>query len=93
MFCIIFLKEKQFFNENLAKKYDISREDQELFAIESHKKANSARESGNLTEEIIPMKISGISNISIIIITSILAIILGIVFVYNNFHTASLLRI
>ncbi len=41
--------------ENLAKKYDISREDQELFAIESHKKANSARESGNLTEEIIPI--------------------------------------
>ena len=33
------------------------------------------------TEEIIPMKISGISNISIIIIPSILAIILGIVFV------------
>jgi len=41
--------------ENLAEKFNISREEQELFAIESHKKANSARELGNFTEEIVPI--------------------------------------
>ncbi|MAK40705.1 MAG: acetyl-CoA C-acyltransferase [Euryarchaeota archaeon] len=39
--------------ENLAKKYDITRAEQELFAIESHKKAKLAKESGNFNEEIV----------------------------------------
>ncbi len=39
--------------ENLAKKYDISRDEQEAFAVESHKKAAAAQEDGRLSDEII----------------------------------------
>ena len=41
--------------ENLAEKYGIDRETQEKFAIESQSRASSARESGNLSREIIPI--------------------------------------
>ncbi len=43
--------------ENLAEKYNISREDQDKFACHSQKKASKAQSSGRLTEEIIPIKI------------------------------------
>jgi len=43
--------------ENLAEKYNISREDQDKFACNSQKKASKAQSSGRLTEEIIPIKI------------------------------------
>jgi 3-oxoadipyl-CoA thiolase len=43
--------------ENLAEKYNISREDQDKFAYHSQKKASKAQSSGRLTEEIIPIKI------------------------------------
>lgn len=39
--------------ENLAKKYDISRTQQEEFAVESHKKAAKAAEAGSFDDEII----------------------------------------
>jgi len=39
--------------ENLAKKYDIKREDQEEFAVNSHHKAAKAAESGNFDDEIV----------------------------------------
>ncbi len=39
--------------ENLAKKYDISRDEQEAFAVESHKKAAAAQEDGRLSDEIV----------------------------------------
>ena len=42
--------------EILAKDLDISREDQEDFAINSHEKALAAIESGNFDNEIIPIK-------------------------------------
>ncbi len=42
--------------ENLAKKYSISREQQELFAIDSQKKAAAAQQAGKLSDEIIPIK-------------------------------------
>lgn len=42
--------------ENLAKKYSISRADQELFAVESHKKAALAQEKGRFLEEITPIE-------------------------------------
>lgn len=45
--------------ENLAKKYKISREEQQEFAINSHKKAAQARESGKFDDEIV--EISGVS--------------------------------
>ena len=39
--------------ENVAKKFNISRKDQQEFAINSHKKANQARESNNFNDEIV----------------------------------------
>lgn len=39
--------------ENLAEKYNISREDQEKFALASHQKASKASSSGNFNDEIV----------------------------------------
>ncbi|WP_417517342.1 thiolase family protein [Minwuia sp.] len=39
--------------ENLAKKYDISREAQEEMAVESHKRAAEAQSAGKLKDEIV----------------------------------------
>ncbi len=44
--------------ENLAEKYNISREDQDQFAYDSQIKASKAQCSGRLSEEIIPVEIS-----------------------------------
>lgn len=41
--------------ENLAKEGKISREDQDAFAIESHKKALKAQAAGNFKNELIPI--------------------------------------
>ena len=41
--------------ENLAKKYDIKREEQEEFAVGSHKKAAAAAEGGKFDDEIVPI--------------------------------------
>ena len=41
--------------ENLANKYEITRADQDAFAVESHKKASAAREAGLLSDEIVPI--------------------------------------
>lgn len=43
-------------SENVAKKYGISREDQDAFALQSHLKAAKATESGHFLNEIIPIK-------------------------------------
>ncbi|MGM8212154.1 thiolase family protein [Virgibacillus sp. W0430] len=43
--------------ERLAHKYNISREEQDQFAFQSHCKAINALESGKLQEEIFPLKI------------------------------------
>ncbi len=45
--------------ENLAEKYNISREDQDQLALESHKKAEAAIKSGKFKEEIIPIEVKG----------------------------------
>jgi len=42
--------------ENVAKKYGISRAEQEAFAVESQAKATAARQAGKLTEEITPIQ-------------------------------------
>ena len=44
--------------EILAKDLDISREDQEVFAINSHEKALAAIKDGNFDNEIIPVEIN-----------------------------------
>ncbi len=42
--------------ENLVELYGIAREDQDLFAYRSHKKAAAAREQGRLALEIVPVE-------------------------------------
>ena len=41
--------------ENVAKKYQLSRQEQEAFAVISQKKASAARDAGKLKDEIIPI--------------------------------------
>lgn len=43
--------------ERLAKQYGITREEQDQFACESHKKATNALEKGYFTKEILPLKL------------------------------------
>ncbi len=45
--------------ENLAEMYNISREDQDLFAYRSQMKAAAAQASGRLAEEIVGVEIAG----------------------------------
>ena len=41
--------------ENVARQYKVSRPDQEAFAVESHRRAATARDEGLLREEIVPV--------------------------------------
>jgi len=43
--------------ENVAKKFGISREDQDRFAFESQQKTKSAMESGRFDDEIVPVEV------------------------------------
>jgi acetyl-CoA acyltransferase len=43
--------------EKLAKQYDVSREDQDAFACESHRRAVAAQNEGRFADEITPMTI------------------------------------
>lgn len=43
--------------ENVAREYNVSREDQDKFALQSHMKALSARERGKFVAEIVPIEI------------------------------------
>lgn len=43
--------------ENLAEQYSISREEQDQFALESHKRAAAAQKSGRFAEEIVAVTI------------------------------------
>jgi len=45
--------------ENLARKYEISREEQDRFALRSQQKAEAAANSGRFDEEIAPLEIKG----------------------------------
>jgi acetyl-CoA C-acetyltransferase len=44
--------------ENVAKKWGISREDQDALAVESHRRAVAAIESGKFREQIVPIEIA-----------------------------------
>ena len=44
--------------ENVAEKYNVSREDQDSFALQSHKKAIRAIESGLFDSEIVPLPVN-----------------------------------
>ena len=41
--------------ENVAERYQISREEQDTFALESHRRAKAATESGRFCDEIVPI--------------------------------------
>lgn len=41
--------------ENVAERYQISREEQDAFALESHRRAKAATESGRFSDEIVPI--------------------------------------
>ncbi|HEX4932571.1 MAG TPA: acetyl-CoA C-acyltransferase, partial [Gemmatimonadaceae bacterium] len=45
--------------ENVAEQWNISREDQDAFALRSQQKAAAARESGRLAEEIVAVQVPG----------------------------------
>jgi acetyl-CoA C-acetyltransferase len=42
--------------ENLADKYNVSREDQDAFAVESHKRAANAQAEGRFDSQIVPVE-------------------------------------
>ncbi|RXT02327.1 acetyl-CoA C-acyltransferase [Ammoniphilus sp. CFH 90114] len=43
--------------ENVARRFDVSREEQDLFALESHRKAAAALVEGKFREEIVPVPV------------------------------------
>ncbi|MDA1001771.1 MAG: thiolase family protein [Chloroflexi bacterium] len=43
--------------ENLAQKYNISREDMDIFSVESHRRAVAATTEGRFKEEILPLEV------------------------------------
>jgi acetyl-CoA acyltransferase len=45
--------------ENLARKYQITRQSQEAFAVDSHRKAAAAQAEGKLDAEIVPIESNG----------------------------------
>ncbi|SDW73898.1 acetyl-CoA acyltransferase [Variovorax sp. YR634] len=44
--------------ENVAQRWNVSRADQEAFAVESHRKAAEARTQGRLAGEIVPVRLA-----------------------------------
>ncbi|MFI5033785.1 MAG: thiolase family protein [Reyranellales bacterium] len=44
--------------ERVAQKYEVSREDQDAFALRSHQRAVAAQKSGRLAEEIVPIEVA-----------------------------------
>jgi acetyl-CoA acyltransferase len=45
--------------ENVAMRYQISREQQEAFAVESHRRAAAAQAKGSLKDELVPIAVNG----------------------------------
>jgi len=45
--------------ENVARRYQVTRRDQEAFAVESHRKAAEAQQAGRLNAEIVPITANG----------------------------------
>jgi acetyl-CoA acyltransferase len=43
--------------ENVARRWNVDRADQEMLALHSHQKAAAAREQGRLAEEIVPIRL------------------------------------
>jgi len=47
--------------ENVADKYNVSREDQDAFALQSHMRAIDAIESGRFEDEIVPLEVEDVA--------------------------------
>ncbi|CAF9940909.1 MAG: hypothetical protein HETSPECPRED_002675 [Heterodermia speciosa] len=45
-------------SENIAKRYGVTREDQDKFAVSSHRKASEAQKKGLFDDEIVPMEMN-----------------------------------
>lgn len=45
--------------ENVARRYQVTRADQEAFAVRSHQKAAAAQAAGKLKDEIVPVQVNG----------------------------------
>ncbi len=52
--------------EKLAEQYNISRDDQDIFAMESNKRAEYAQQNGNYKAEIVPVEVASRKNTIII---------------------------
>ncbi|PMP88363.1 MAG: acetyl-CoA C-acyltransferase, partial [Roseiflexus castenholzii] len=46
--------------ENVAKRYEVSREDQDAFALRSHRRAIAAIDAGLFKEEIVPVEVENV---------------------------------
>jgi acetyl-CoA acyltransferase len=44
--------------ENVARKYEVTREEQDAFALLSHQRAAAAQDAGKFDEEIVPLKVT-----------------------------------
>jgi len=44
--------------ENVARKYEVSREEQDAFALLSHQRAAAAQDAGHFEDEIVPLKVT-----------------------------------
>src|SRR5215207_115856 len=44
--------------ENVARKYEVSREEQDAFALQSHRRAAAAQDAGKFEDEIVPLKVT-----------------------------------
>lgn len=47
--------------EMVAEKYNVSREDQDAYAVQSHQRATAAQEAGKFEDEIIPIEVNDVS--------------------------------
>jgi acetyl-CoA acyltransferase len=44
--------------ENVARKYEVSRDEQDAFALRSHRRAAAAQDAGKFDDEIVPLKVA-----------------------------------
>src|SRR5918995_328157 len=44
--------------ENVARKYEVSREEQDAFALLSHRRAAAAQDAGKFDDEVVPLKVT-----------------------------------
>ena len=44
--------------ENVARKYEVTREEQDAFAFQSHQRAAAAQDAGKFDDEVVPLKVT-----------------------------------